>query len=293
MRQLLCFKAGRGAARKIRAFARAHALLAGILLASCAEPVIAPAYRVNFPEPPAVWTDALGPPSWELLWVDGNGALRNARYPEGAEPRVGLAQGRAAPILARPFWPAAAPAGGRAGGGLQSGLMKSAGAIFPFDADGDSVRLSWEGGVAAEFYLALAKACLAREAGAAGGASASARRRPEWFNWPRFRALLRSESVPEDLREDPWLADWDALAARTVESGWNSSRIRAAERVPLVVLVPADGPWFGASPFAPVRSWKAGERTELLARETPELLLSPSGYLKYTESDYVWHEWGE
>ncbi|MDR1411938.1 MAG: hypothetical protein LBI91_07015 [Spirochaetaceae bacterium] len=293
MKQLSYFKTARAAARKIRISARVCAFLAGAFFASCAEPVIAPSYRVNFPEPPAVWTETLGPPSWELFWADGRGILRSARYPEGAEPRIGLAQELAVPILARPFWPSVVSGGGRAGGRLQSGLMKSAGAIFPFDADGDSVRLSWEGGVSAEFYLALAKARLARQAGAAGGASSAAKRRPERFNWPGFRALLGSGAVPEDLREDPWLADWEALAAKTVESGWNSSRVKPAERALFAVTIPADGPWFGASPFAPARSWKAGERAELPAREIPELLLSPSGYLKYTKSDYVWHEWGE
>jgi hypothetical protein len=289
MEQLLRLKAGRAVARKIRTAARKTArvcaFLAGTFFASCAEPVIAPAYRVNFPEPPAVWTDALGPPSWELFWTDSRGVLRSARYPESAEPRIELAQERASPLLARPFWPA--------GARLQSGLMKSAGAIFPFDADGDSVRLSWEGGVSAEFYLALARARLAPKAGTAGGASSAGKRRPEWFNWPRFRALLGSDGIPEDLREDPWLADWEAVAAKTVESGWNSSRIKAAERTLFAVVIPADGTWFGTSPFAPARFRKAGERAELPARETPELLLSSAGYLKYTKKDYVWHEWGE
>ncbi|MDR1353828.1 MAG: hypothetical protein LBK05_11160 [Treponema sp.] len=293
MEKLLYFRAGHAVVRKIRASARVCVFLAGTFFASCAEPVIAPAYRVSFPEPPAVWTDSLGPPSWELLWADGRGILRSACYPAGAEPRIELAQGLAAPLLARPFWPSVVSAGGKAGGHLQSGLMKSAGAIFPFDADGDSVRLSWEGGVSAEFYLALAKARLAGKAGTAGGASSAAKRRPELFNWPRFRALLGSGGVSEELREDPWLADWEAVAAKTIESGWNSSRIRAAEREPFAVIIPADGPWFGASPFAPARSWKAGDRAELPAREIPELFLSPSGYLKYTKSDYVWHKWGE
>jgi hypothetical protein len=304
--ELLFHKTGRAAVRTIRTAARETArlyspLLAGILLVSCAEPIIAPAYRVSFPEAPAVWTETLGPPSWELYWVDSRGILQSARRTEGAEPQVELAQGRASPLLARPFWPAVPSAGGEAGGQIPIGVMKSAGAIFPFDADGCLIRLSWEGGVSAEFYLALAKARLALakarlalEESAGGPADAvpsGDKRRPEWFDWPRFRALLVSDGIPEEVRADPWLADWDAAAAKTVESGWNSGRIRAAGRVPLTVIIPADGPWFGTSPFAPVYFWKAGDRAELPAREIPELLLSPSGYLKYTKSDYIWHEW--
>jgi hypothetical protein len=283
MRLLLFYAAG---------IARLYGLLlAGILLASCAEPIIAPAYRVSFPEPPAAWTDALGPPSWELFWVDSRGVLQNARYPEDAEPRVELAQERASPLLARPFWPAVVSAGSRTDGSIQSGVMKSAGAVFPFDTASGLIRLSWEGGISAEFYLALARVRLARESGAADSIPSGDKRRPEWFDWPRFRALFEDGGIPEEAREDPWLVDWDAAAAKTVESGWDSRRIRAAECVPLTVTIPADGLWFGTSPFASPRFRKAGERVDLPARDIPEYLLSPAGYLKYTRSDYVWHEW--
>jgi hypothetical protein len=264
-----------------------------LLPASCAEPVIAPVYRVNFPEPPAVWKDALGPPSWELVWVDGRGLLQNAVFQAGAEPGIGPAGGYASPVLARPFWTGNFPAGGRTDGPLRSGVMKSAGAIFPFDADGGRIRLSWEGGVAAEFYLALAKARLAAENNAAGGALPADKRRPEWFDWPRFRALLASGAIPEEVRQDPWLAAWDAVAVKAVESGWDSRRIRAAENTPLTVILPADGPWFGTSPFAGAHAWKAGDTAELPAGEIPRLLLSPSGYIKYTKNTYVWREWGK
>jgi hypothetical protein len=283
MEQLLFYKAG--------CIARLYGLLfAGILLASCAEPIIAPAYRVSFPEPPAAWTDALGPPSWELFWVDGRSVLQSAHYPEGAEPHIELAQERAIPLLARPFWPVVVSAGSRTDGEIQSGVMKSAGAVFPFDAADGLIRLSWEGGVCAEFYLALARARLARENGAAGGVSPEDKRRPEWFDWPRFISLLGSDGISKEAREDPWLVDWDAVAAKTIESGWNGSRIKAAECTPLVVTIPADGLWFGTSPFAPAHFRKAGEQVELPVRENPEYLLSPAGYLKYTKSDCFWHE---
>ncbi|MDR0710383.1 MAG: hypothetical protein LBF77_09985 [Spirochaetaceae bacterium] len=296
MESLLFYKTGRTAARVIRMSARGTVrlyvlFLAGILLASCAEPVIVPAYRVSFPEPPAVWTEALGPPSWELYWVDSRGALQSARHPEGGGPRVELAQNRATPLLARPFWPEVLPAGRQTDGQIPIGVMKSAGAVFPFDADGGIIRLSWEGGVSAGFYLALARARLALGDGTTGGVSPADKRRPEWFDWPRFRALLGNDGLPEEVREDPWLVDWDAVAAKTVESGWNSRRIRAVERTPFTVTIPADGPWFGTSPFAPARSWKAGDRVEIPAREIPEFLLSPDGYLQYTKSDYIWHKW--
>jgi hypothetical protein len=176
---------------------------------------------------------------------------------------------------------------GQPGGGpILPGAMKSAGAIFPFDAAGGVVRLSWEGGVSAEFYLALARAQVS-------GENDAGKRRPEWFDWPRFRQLLKDGDIPEELREDPWLADWDAAAAKTVESGWDRRRIKATEYTPLMVTIPADGPWFAASPFAPVRYWKAGERAELPASEIPAIILSPAGYLKYTKSDYIWRKWGE
>jgi hypothetical protein len=284
MELLLFYNAGR--AVRLYGF-----LLAGILLASCAEPIVAPAYRVTFPEPPTAWTDALGPPSWELFWVDGRGYLQSARCQEGAEPRIELEQERAVPLLARPFWPAVVSAGGQADEGIQSGVMKSAGAVFPFDAADGLIRLSWEGGICAEFYLALARARLASKKGAGNGALSADKRRPEWFDWPRFVSLLESDDIPEEVRKDPWLVDWSAAAAKTIESGWNSKRIKAAEYTPLAVEIPADGLWFGTSPFAPARFRKTGETVELPAREIPEYLLSSAGYLKYTKSDCLWHEW--
>jgi hypothetical protein len=251
--------------------------LVGAFLVSCAEP--ATTYRVSFPKPPELWTNTLGPPAWELRWVDG--ALRSARYPPGTEARIELPQERAVPVLALPFWPEAT----NGASPLPPGTMKGAGAIFPFDAEQGVIRLSWEGGVSAEFYLALAKAR------ASASASPADKRRPDWFDWPRFRALLESGDIPEAIREDPWLADWDAVAAKTVKSGWDRRSIKVMEHTAITVTIPADGPWFGASPFAPVRLWQAGERAELPASEIPALILSPAGYLKYTNSDHVWRTW--
>jgi hypothetical protein len=153
--------------------------------------------------------------------------------------------------------------------------MRPAGAVFPYDASGDALTLSWEAGPEAQFFLYLA-------AQTSRGEAAPAKNRAWTFNWPRFRELLRGPSVPPEIQADPWLAPWRSIAERTIQSGFDSRRIKVPEgRKTLSITLPAEGPWFGASPFIPAYPWRAGETVQIEAGEEAETLVSPMGQIRY------------
>jgi hypothetical protein len=133
--------------------------------------------------------------------------------------------------------------------------MRPAGAIIPFDIREDRLRLSWRAGAEAWFYRCLLEARNAAldEAGGEGGPAAPDKRRPEYFDWPRFRSLMESDALPAALREDPWNIDWQATAARMVRSGFDRRRIleQAGEELILPRAALGGGPFAGPSPFAP------------------------------------------
>jgi hypothetical protein len=242
-------------------------------LASCGEdglkPVMPQSYRLELPAIPASWLEVLGEADWYVEWVDADGGKRSAEVGPGASPSAAIMREWAAPVLAWPHWP---------GKGIKHGTMKPAGAIFPLDADGGSLRLSWLGGVEASFYWELA-------------ALAGEKRLPHLFNWPRFRELLSSEQLAEDVRLDPWLADWKSIAVKTAASGFDSRRITAQKLSPVTVDIPADGPWVGVSPFAPSEDWATGESAVLQIGEQAESYFSPSGVLRCSLSAWIWVEY--
>jgi hypothetical protein len=132
-----------------------------------------------------------------------------------------------------PYWPEK---------GLAPGVFKPAGAIFPFDVSGRKISLSWQGGVDACMFRELAEA-----SGTAEGRAVS--RLPQNFNWPRFRQLFSDQSVNENVRADPWLADWHNIAEKTIRSSFDKRRLVPEARTSLKVPVGL-GPWIGSSPFA-------------------------------------------
>lgn len=252
-------------------------VLPAAFLLSCCEPVIPDSYAVELPSLPQVWQDALGEPEWRLSWVNPGGSLSSVQGAARSLPEIDLPSGTPVPVTAQPFWP---------GLGIMPGAMKGAGAIFPWDAAGNVIRLSWEGGVDALFYLALAEASALSGAGEAN--PGAEKRRPEQFDWPRFRELFQGDDIPQAIKEDPWLADWQETAAKTVESGWDRRRIKVAEQGAVTIIIPGAGPWFGPSPFGPVRDWQEGDLAELPAADSVEILLSPGGMVRYTKSIWTW-----
>jgi hypothetical protein len=176
--------------------------------------------------------------------------------------------------------------------------MRPAGAILPFDAAGSALQLSWRGGAEAWFYRELAEARTA--AGNTGEGNINAppfnKRRPEYFDWPRFRELMGNEAIPEAVREDPWLADWHGIAVSTVKSGFDRRRIKVQAGEELLVTRDAlaeftdpEGPFTGSSPFAKplVPEPGAGFRFRVTAHR--DTYVSPGGILRVSRKAWVYY----
>jgi hypothetical protein len=166
--------------------------------------------------------------------------------------------------------------------------MRPAGGILPFDASGSSLRLSWHGGVEAWFYRELARA-LKTEAEGQG------RRRPEYFDWPRFHALLQSDAVPEAVRDDPWRADWHGIAVETVKSGFDRRRVKVQPEEELLVPGKAltettapEGPFTGPSPFAGPLFPEPGTGFRFRVTARSDAYVSAGGILRVSRGAWIW-----
>ena len=119
-----------------------------LLLAACEDDPIRPSCWPVLPELPRHWKEILGEPRWRLEWIGGEGSWLEWEGNREA-PEFSLSQEWTSPVLAWPFWPAR---------DLLPGMMRPAGALFPWDAAGDRLKLSWEGGPVALFWKELAQA---------------------------------------------------------------------------------------------------------------------------------------
>ena len=232
---------------------------------SCGPSPLRESYRVSFPSS-AQLTAILGECRWRLEWYDSKGTLRQTTTLDNAVINI-LPEWPSA-ILAWPYWPEK---------GLAAGLFYPAGALFPFDLSGDTIILSWEAGAEAFFYRELDKL---REQN-------STNRVPEFFDWKRFRTFVR-ENAPEEIRLDPWLADWKAIAERTVNSGFRSSYIRAETRTETAFMCPHDGPWLSFSPFRAAEFWEKDEEVYLPLSAQSEIFVSPGGMLCVSANSFLW-----
>jgi len=237
------------------------------LSVSCGSDPLPEQFRVLFPAIPSSWTMLLGEPRWYLEWYDPGGKLQSAEF--SGEIAV-LTQWPSA-VLAWPYWPDKL---------LAPRMFYPAGAIFPFDVRGGTIVLSWPGGVDAFFYREMDKARPLNKSN----------RTPEFFDWQRFHALLWEEA-PEDLRADPWLANWKDIAEKTVSSGFRKSLLKAEKRVVTGTTLPHDGPWIWSSPFRSPESGKKGEEIPLSLGSRPEYLVCSGGVLCILYNNQVWAEW--
>jgi hypothetical protein len=252
--------------------------LAGLMLSACGSALADGGCVLDFPEPPAAWRELLGAPQWRVEWISPGGVKESAVLAEGAG--IDLPQTWASPVTAWPFWPRR---------GIGPGIFYPAGAVFPFDASGGGLRLSWRGGVDALVYWELAAAHAAlRSAGTEDGAWAS--REPRNFDWPRFRELLEDPAVSEEVRLDPWRVDWKTVAAGIVSSGFDRRRIRPEAREEIRVPV-SPGPWIGASPFAAPLAFGEGEAPAFPAGPSPGSWFSPAGTVRCNTETWIFIPW--
>ena len=236
---------------------------------------------LELPELPGAWEAALGPPSWRIEWFDGEGLRQAAVLPEAGGLEISMPGTMSSPVLALPFWPEK---------GIPHGVFRPAGAIFPFDAPGGRLALSWRGGVDATLFIELARA--AGEAGSQGEgpppSGAAALRLPWNFDWPRFRELFEEEGpLAAEVRDDPWLADWRGIAERTWQSGFDRRRIVPEPRGELELPL-GPGPWIGASPFAAPLVFEEGPVFPVGA--AADTWVSAEGLLRASEEAWIWRE---
>jgi hypothetical protein len=257
-------------------------LLLGItilpVLTGCDDKISAERFPVRVPALPEAWAAALeglGPPHWRFVWNDADGLLARADTGPGYGAALSLPHEWASAVLAFPFWPEQ---------GIMPGMLRPAGAIFPFDESGGTLRLSWEAGPTALYYRRMA-----------AGLPEDTKRRPEYFDWPRFQALLSSGELAEELTRDPWLADWDYVAQKTLESGFDKRRIKPKKtgecRIKAADLPAAAAleTWYGASPFSgPVEmaedgslAFPAGENLETFVSRAGMIRLNDKGWMFY------------
>ncbi|MHC6201608.1 hypothetical protein ACYULU_00240 [Breznakiellaceae bacterium SP9] len=188
-------------------------------------------YRLEFPQLPQLWLETLGAPHWRLVWVNPQNELETAITTGANPPDIHVLAHTASPVLAFPFWPVQ---------GIEPGLMRPYGAVFPFDRAGSTIVLSRQGGIAAHFYTELTRISPPQD---------YPLRRAEYFNWPRFNELFSGGVLQEAMQADPWLADWQSIAQKSVESGFDRRRLKAQTSVEMLIPI-YEGRWFGSSPYA-------------------------------------------
>jgi len=220
-------------------------------------------YVVIPPDAPEIWVSLLGEPHWRLEWLDKSGMRKTADILPGKSLEVDIPVTWANPVTAWPYWPDY---------NLSAGVFKPAGAIFPFDADGGRLCLSWEAGTDTVFYWELAFA-----GGLASGRNET--KIPANFDWPRFRELFNDESLSEAVRKDPWLVNWRSAAEKTISS--NFDRRRLVPETSESVAIPVDcGFWYGTSPFSEPLYFEEGETPVFPVRPGFNVWISSTGILR-------------
>jgi len=236
-------------------------------LSACGPSLLPEYYQVQLPPLPLTRMEVLGQPRWRLEWYDSSGKFQQKEI-SGNTAEISILHEWPSAVVAWPYWPEKR---------LAIGHFYPAGAIFPLDNRGETIILNWRAGPEAYFY---------RELDNNRGQNPS-NRLPEYFDWKRFRSLLREEA-PEDLRADPWLADWKTIAESTIRSGFRSSLLRTENRINTEINIPYDGPWFGASVFSPIRLWEEGEILVIPLSSRPEILVCPGGILTISALNRLW-----
>jgi hypothetical protein len=241
-----------------------------VLMAGCSDGLNQASYRPLLPALPPYWQEILGEPHWRLEWLGKEGAWQEREAPPGsALPAIPLIGEWTTPVLAWPFWPER---------NLAPGVMKPSGALFPWDASGGELKLSWVGGVDAVFWKELALAD--RSTPAADG------RLAWYFDWPRFRRLFEGDNIPEAIRQDPWLADWRDIGRRTVQSGFDRRRI-VARTFSELAIPGLDGYWIGSSPFSKPLEGAPGGHLLLNVTDAPDTWVSSGAVLRCSTAGWV------
>ena len=241
-----------------------------VLLAACGGSPIGSYHKALLPALPADWQEILGEPHWRLEWIGEEGSWYSLDLAPGMEtPGLSLPPEWTTPVLAWPFWPS---------WDLHPGMMRPAGALFPWDSGGNGLYLSWKRGVDAVFWKELAAA--ERES------EAAEKRLPWFFDWPRFRELFESGDLSDLVQQDPWLVDWRELSLSTVKSGFDRRRIKAMKFTEMEI--PGfEGRWAASSPFVPSLDIPPGASLCVGVTYYVSVWVSETGILKCSSRGFV------
>jgi len=244
-------------------------LALALLLVSACRDITPSRYALDLPNPPPQWTALLGEPCWRVEWVNPDGEKQTADIPPRGRLSIEIPVTWANPVTAWPYWPEF---------NLIPGYFKPAGALFPFDASGERLSLSWKAGPDTIFYWELA---LANEDNYS--------RIPANFDWPRFRELF-NETLDEAVREDPWIVNWRYVAERTVAGNFDRRRIVPEAVESRVIPVPA-GLWHGTSPFSKPLVFAEGRTPVFPVGSGVYAWVSEKGILRVNGEAWIFIEW--
>ena len=250
----------------MKAYFIAAAFVSAFFGYSCGESLVDSSFVLKLPDVPHAWETVLGNPHLKLEWVNSHGQKESIVVQGNGGVEISLPPTCVSAVLALPFWPEK---------DIRSGIFRPAGAIFPHDVSGKTIIASWQGGVDANLFRELAK-------NANNGNAAI--RLPQNFNWPRFRELFGDPTLNADVRADPWLADWDGIAARIVQSGFDRRRLVPEARNSLQLPV-GPGPWVGTSPFAVPLHFKSAPAFPV--RQAADTWVSAEGVLRCRTDTWV------
>jgi hypothetical protein len=225
-------------------------------------------YVLKLPNPPEIWVSLLGEPCWRVEWFAPNGQKQTADLQSAGNFEVELPVTWTNPVIAWPYWPAY---------NLNPGLFMPAGALFPFDIEENTLKLSWEAGADVVFYMELALACANEQ---------KPSKTPVNFDWPRFRGLFHDETLGNEVRKDPWLVNWRSVAEKTVSSSFDKRRLVPEKTESMNLPVPS-GPWYGTSPFAKPLLFDDKADVTFKTRPGINLWVSADGILRVNGKTWV------
>jgi len=240
-------------------------LLSALQLVSCGD--LCPSkYTLELPTPPEAWVSLLGEPCWQVEWIGTDGESRRAELKSGEKLEVEIPITWANPIIARPYW---------SNQNLNPGVFMPAGALFPFDAEKDAIRLTWEAGHDAVFYMELIAVLDGKKSS----------KIPANFDWPRFRELFKSDVLNEAVRKDPWVVNWRSIAEKTISGNFDRRRLVPQETKQKAIPVPS-GIWYGTSPFAEPITVENGEGIFPVHNEV-DVWISSNGVLRANSNTWM------
>jgi len=242
------------------------ALVLNLLLVCCGD-LTPGAYTVVPPPAPEAWVSLLGEPHWRIEWMGKDGRRQITELLPGESAKVEIPVTWANPVTAWPYWPDC---------NLQAGIFKPAGALFPFDADGGRLCLTWKAGHDTVFYWELAYS----------GGGKNELKIPANFDWQRFRELFNDETLNEAVRKDPWLVNWRSVAEKTISASFDRRRLVPEDTESLAVPVNC-GTWYGTSPFNTPLNFKEGETPVFPVRPGYNVWISNEGILRCSGKSWL------